>query len=69
MFVRLDWKKLTNDKHSSLLRDSVIYGQKSFITLRPGAGGGGGGKLTAQDFQVHKAEELIYLSIEILAFK
>jgi hypothetical protein len=33
---RLDWKKLTNDKHSSLLRKSVIYGQKSFITLGPG---------------------------------
>ncbi len=25
-------EKLTNDKHSSLLRKSVIYGQKSFIT-------------------------------------
>jgi hypothetical protein len=36
VFVRLDWKKLTNDKHSSLLRKSVIYGQKSFITLGPG---------------------------------
>ncbi len=36
VFVRLDWKKLTNDKHSSLLRKSVIYGQKSFITLSPG---------------------------------
>ena len=32
----LDWKKLTNDKHSSLLRKSVIYGQKSFITLAIG---------------------------------
>jgi hypothetical protein len=37
VFVRLDCKKLTNDKHSSLLRKSVIYGQKSFITLDPGA--------------------------------
>ncbi len=26
-------EKLTNDKHSSLLQKSVIYGQKSFITL------------------------------------
>jgi hypothetical protein len=29
-------KKLTNDKHSSLLQKSVIYEQKSFITLGPG---------------------------------
>jgi len=29
-------EKLTNDKHSSLLRKSVNYGQKSFITLGPG---------------------------------
>ncbi len=29
-------EKLTKDKHSSLLRRSVIYGQKSFITLGPG---------------------------------
>jgi hypothetical protein len=29
-------EKLTNEKHSSLLRKSVIYGQKSFITLGPG---------------------------------
>jgi hypothetical protein len=36
VFVRLDWKKLTNDKHSSLLRKSVIYGQKNFISLAPG---------------------------------
>jgi hypothetical protein len=36
VFVRLDLKKLTNDKHSSLLRKSVIYGQKSFIILGPG---------------------------------
>jgi hypothetical protein len=27
---------LTNDKHSSLMRKSLIYGQKSFITLAPG---------------------------------
>ncbi len=37
VFVRLDWKKLTNDKHSSLLHKSVIFGQKSFITLGPDA--------------------------------
>jgi len=36
VFVRLDWKELTNDKRSSLLRKTVIYGQKSFITLGPG---------------------------------
>ncbi len=36
MFVKLDWKRLTNDKHSSLIRKSVIYEQKSFITLGPG---------------------------------
>jgi hypothetical protein len=36
VFVRLDWTKLTNNKHSSLLRESIIYGQKSFITLGPG---------------------------------
>ncbi len=35
MFVRL-LEKLTNDKHSSLLRKYVIYGQKSFITMGPG---------------------------------
>jgi hypothetical protein len=35
VFVRLDWKELTNDKRSSLLRKTVIYGQKSFITLGP----------------------------------
>jgi hypothetical protein len=29
-------EKLTYDKHSSLLQNSVIYGQKSFITLVPG---------------------------------
>jgi hypothetical protein len=28
---------LAGDKHSSLLRKSVNYGQKSFITLGPGA--------------------------------
>jgi hypothetical protein len=37
VFVRLD-QKHTNDKHSSLLRKSVIYGQKSFMTLGPGRG-------------------------------
>jgi hypothetical protein len=36
VFVRLDWKNLTNDKHSSLLQKFVIYGQKSFITLISG---------------------------------
>jgi hypothetical protein len=36
VFVRLDMKKLTNDKHSSLLRKSAIYVQKRFITLGPG---------------------------------
>ncbi len=35
VFIRPDLKKLTNDKHSSLLRKSVIYRQKSFITLSP----------------------------------
>jgi hypothetical protein len=29
-------EKLTNDKHSSLLQKSVIYGPKSFITMGPG---------------------------------
>jgi hypothetical protein len=29
-------EKLTNDNHSSLLRKSVIYGKRSFITLGPG---------------------------------
>jgi hypothetical protein len=26
-------EKLTNDKHSSLLRKSVIYGQKKFFNI------------------------------------
>jgi hypothetical protein len=30
-YTRLE--RFTKDKHSSLLRKSVIYGQKSFITL------------------------------------
>ncbi len=30
-------EKLTNDKHSRLLQKYVIYGQKSLITLAPGA--------------------------------
>jgi hypothetical protein len=34
--VRLGWKKLARDKPSSLLRTSINYGQKSFITLAPG---------------------------------
>jgi hypothetical protein len=29
--VSLDWKKLTNDRCSSLLRKSVIYGQKKVL--------------------------------------
>ncbi len=33
--------RLARDKHSSLLRKSVNYGQKSFITLTPGITGGG----------------------------
>ncbi len=33
MFVRLDWRKLTNDKHSSLLQKSVIYRQKKIYTI------------------------------------
>ncbi len=36
MFVRQDWKKLSKDKHSSLLQKAVNYGQKSFIRLSPG---------------------------------
>ncbi len=32
--LRLDWKKLSDDKHSSLFRK--INAQKSFITLGPG---------------------------------
>jgi hypothetical protein len=35
VFVRLEWKKLTNDKHSSLLQKSVIYGQKMFYNIGP----------------------------------
>jgi hypothetical protein len=35
VFVRLDWKKLTNDKHSIFLRKSVIYGQKKFYNIGP----------------------------------
>jgi hypothetical protein len=37
VFVRLEWKKLTSDKHSSLLQKSVIFGQKRFMTLGPDA--------------------------------
>ncbi len=36
VFVRLDRKKLTNEKYSSLLRKSVIYGQKKFYNIGPG---------------------------------
>ncbi len=35
MFVRLDWKKLTDDKRSSLLQKSVIYEQQKFYTIEP----------------------------------
>jgi hypothetical protein len=35
VFVRLDWKKLTNNKHSSLIRKSVIYGRKKFYDIGP----------------------------------
>jgi hypothetical protein len=35
VFVRLDWKNLANDKHSSLLQKSVIYGQKKFYNIGP----------------------------------
>ncbi len=35
VFVGLDWKNLTNDKHSSLLWKAIINGQKSFISLGP----------------------------------
>ncbi len=31
VFVRLDWKNLANDKHSSLLQKYVIYGQKKVL--------------------------------------
>jgi hypothetical protein len=31
VFARLDCKKLTGDKHSSLLRKSVIYGPKKVL--------------------------------------
>ncbi len=34
--IRLGWKRNVSDKHSSLLRKFVKYGQKSFITLGPG---------------------------------
>jgi hypothetical protein len=35
VFVRLDWKSLSGTKHSNLLQKSVIYGQKSLITMAP----------------------------------
>jgi hypothetical protein len=34
--IRLGWKRLARDKHSSLLRAFVNYGQKSFIILGKG---------------------------------
>ncbi len=36
MFCHTGLVKLENDKHSNLLQKSVIYVQKSFITLGPG---------------------------------
>ncbi len=33
--IRLGWKRLTMDKHSSLLQSFVNYGRKSFIALVP----------------------------------
>jgi hypothetical protein len=33
--VRLEWKKLTKDKYSSLLGKSVIDGQKKFYNIAP----------------------------------
>jgi len=33
VFVRLDWKKLTNDKNSSLLRKFVNYDRKKFYNV------------------------------------
>jgi hypothetical protein len=35
LFVRLDWKKLTNDKYSSLLQKSIIYRQKKVYNIGP----------------------------------
>ncbi len=35
MFVKLDCRKPPNDKHSSLLRKSIIYGQKKFYNIQP----------------------------------
>jgi len=34
--IRLGWKGLPGTKQSSLLRKSVNYGRKSFVTLVPG---------------------------------
>ncbi len=35
MFVILDLERLTNDKYSSLLRKTIIYGQKKFYNIGP----------------------------------
>jgi hypothetical protein len=35
MSVRLDWEKLTNDKHSCLLRKTVNHGRKKFYEIDP----------------------------------
>jgi hypothetical protein len=34
--IILGWRKLAQEKYSSLLQKFVNYGQKSFITLAPG---------------------------------
>jgi hypothetical protein len=46
---------LTNDKHSSLMRKSVIYGQKSFITSGPGAGPMSGSVSVSTGWKVKKS--------------
>ncbi len=35
VFVRIGWKKLTRDKHSSLIRKFVNYGQEKFYNIGP----------------------------------
>jgi hypothetical protein len=35
MFVRLGWKKLVSEKHSSLLRKYLTYGRKKFYNIGP----------------------------------
>jgi len=36
VIIRLGWERLARDKHSSLERKLINYGQKSFITFGPG---------------------------------